>query len=84
MITWTLALVLTVGMAAMVYLPYRAAKPLGVPTPSRGEGNMGSVEADVEHVLRLWYCLTCGGRLERLDQTICTHCGSAVEDGGES
>lgn len=83
MIVWSLALILTLAMVAMVYLPYRSAKAAGA-TATTGAygGDSVTVTADVERVLRLWYCARCGGRLERLDQTVCSHCGNLVDDGG--
>ncbi len=85
MIVWSLALVLTLAMFALVYLPYRSAK---LAEPFAGSGFQGgdprTITADVERVLRLWYCSRCGGRLDRLDQKVCSHCGDVIEDGGGS
>ncbi len=84
MIVWSLALVLTLGMVAVVYLPYRSAKTMTPTVLVGAPWDTRAVEANVEHVLRLWYCAMCGGRLERLDQKVCSHCGTVVGDGGGS
>lgn len=83
MIVWSLALILTLALFAVVYLPYRSTTAAG-PTATNGfhDGDCTAITADVERVLRLWYCSRCGGRLDRLDQKVCSHCGDVVEGGG--
>ncbi len=82
MIVWSLAFVLTCGMVGLVYLPYRSAKVLGPARRSNTGHDKTLMEADVEHALRLWYCATCGGHFEHLDQDLCSHCGASIGDGG--
>jgi ABC-type ATPase with predicted acetyltransferase domain len=82
---WSLALMLTLGVLGIVYLPYRmAAKDHSVAAVG-GVPEGIDLEQEVAHVLQLWYCNTCGGRLQKLDQAVCPHCGSALgQQGGNT
>ncbi len=85
MIIWSLAVILTAGVLAIIYLPYRAlGSSLGGPLPDiDGQDKPLNVEHQINHVLHLWYCHTCGGRLDKLDQKVCSHCGASLgEEGG--
>ncbi len=85
MMVWSLALILTLGVLGIVYLPYRMAAKDHAVVAGSGIPDGVDLEQEVNHVLQLWYCDICGGRLERLDQVVCPHCGAeSGQQGGNS
>jgi hypothetical protein len=65
---WALALLLTVGVAGLVLVPWlRPAEAHGARRPASAE--------EVEAALRAAYCLACGERWEG-DADRCSSCGA--------
>jgi ABC-type ATPase with predicted acetyltransferase domain len=85
MIVGSLALMLTLGVLGIVYLPYRMTAQDHSMATVGGVPEGVDLEQEVAQVLHLWYCDTCGGHLEKLDQVVCPHCGSELgQQGGNT
>ncbi|AEJ41553.1 hypothetical protein TPY_3401 [Sulfobacillus acidophilus TPY] len=75
-----LAAVLTLATLTLVILPWWAGRPVS-PNDVLEQQDWGELEASVGRLIETWYCSFCGGKLERLDQTVCSHCGSPLREG---